>query len=292
MTTAARLMREPLLHFLLGGTILFGLYAWLDPDTEPRAEHIVVTKNQIALLTTTFERTWLRPPTGDELTGLIDDFVTEEVLYREALKLGLDRNDLVVRRRMRQKMEFLQQDLGDVPEPTQAELARFLDENPDAFREPERWSFRHLFVDRERAGARAQDRALALLDRVRSEPQAPANELGDPTLLPRELEAATRSQIGLRFGEDFARALVSLPEGTWIGPVDSEFGLHLVLVTERRPSRSPDLGEIREQVAREWTAKRRREASARFQRLLREPYEIEIQLPPREGDPSLAYGAP
>jgi hypothetical protein len=272
-------VREPLLHFLLGGAALFGLHAWLDPGDEPQNERIVVTADQIGVLATAFERTWLQPPNGEELASLIDDFLTEEILYREALKLGLDQNDLVVRRRMRQKMEFLHEDLRDAPEPTDAELARVVAENRNEFRVADRMSFRQLFVDPERAGSEARGRALHLLERLRSEPSAHADGPGDPTLLPSQLDGVTRADIDRLFGEGFAHAVADLRVGTWVGPIASEFGLHVVLVTERRPAYMPELREIRSRVERKWEAERRQEAAARFRRTLRERYEIEVELP-------------
>lgn len=274
----SRLLRDPLVHFLLGGLLLFGLYAQVGDGPE-RRDRVVVGEAEVERLATTFARTWMRPPTRAELDGLIDDFITEEILYREALKLGLDRNDLVIRRRLRQKMEFLAQDLSD-PTADDAALGAFLTENPDRFREPERWSFRQIFFDPERDGAA---RASALLAGLRADSAgdggAGDGAAGDPTLLPRTLEQASAREIDGTLGEGFAAQLASAEAGEWSGPHRSSFGLHLVQVRERTPSRLPELDEIRPVVEREWSSVQRRELNERFESGLRERYEIEVQLP-------------
>jgi len=269
----SRLLRDPLVHFLLGGALLFALYAQVGDGPE-RRDRVVIGEAEVERLATTFARTWMRPPTRAELDGLIDDFITEEILYREALELGLDRNDLVIRRRLRQKMEFLAQDLSD-PTADDAALGVFLTENPDRFREPERWSFRQIFFDPERDGAA---RASALLAGLRADPES-ADVAGDPTLLPRTLDRASAREIDGTLGKDFAAQLAAAETGEWSGPHTSSFGLHLVLVRERTPARLPALDEIRPLVEREWSAAERRELNERFETAIRERYEIEVQLP-------------
>jgi hypothetical protein len=282
-----RLLREPLVHFLLGGALLFVLYGRIAEPQAERPDRIVVREEQVAMLAQSFERTWMRPPTEMELRGLVDDHVTEEVLYREALALGLDRDDLVVRRRMRQKMEFLNDDLAEL-EPTEEEMRAYLEANPERFRVPSRVSFAQLFLGPE-VGAAAADRAGGLLARLRAgeDPEG----LGAPSLLPRELDAASPSEVAGVFGARFAEALGELPEGAWSGPVASEFGAHLVLVSTREAGRLPPLEEVRGAVAREWAAARGQEARQRFHDALRARYEIEVRLPSAAPAPEMA-GAP
>ena len=289
---AASLRREPLLHFLIGGVALFALYAWLAPEAEAPPGRIVVSAEQIQRLGTSFARTWLRPPSDQELQGLIDDFVLEEILYREALALGLDRNDLVVRRRMRQKMEFLQEELRGVRDATEAELEAFFEAHAAEFREPQRLSFVQLYVDPTKGDGPGRDRALRLLERARAQPALARDALGDATLLPRQLSGVSEAEIARHFGEAFARALAELPEETWEGPFASNAGWHVVRVTERRPSRMPPLEEIRPRVTREWEAEQRRESTARFHALLRERYAVEVQLPEAPARPAVASHAP
>ncbi|MDH3684669.1 MAG: peptidylprolyl isomerase [Myxococcales bacterium] len=280
----SRLFRDPLLHFLLGGALLFGLYDLVGDGPESR-DRVIVGEAEVERLATTFARTWMRPPTRAELDGLIDDFITEEILYREALELGLDRNDLVIRRRLRQKMEFLAQDLSN-PTADDAALQAFLAENPDRFREPERWSFRQLFFDPARDGAaRASERLAGL--RADSDGEGDADgAAGDPTLLPRTLERASAREIDGTLGAGFAAQLAGAEVGEWSGPYASSFGLHLVFVRERTPGRLPALEEIRPLVERERSAAERRALKERFEQGIRERYEIEVQLPASAKPPS------
>lgn len=279
-----QLLREPLVHFLLGGAVLFLAYGLVAEPETGRGDEIVVSQDRVAMLAQSFERTWMRPPTGAELDGLIDDYVVEEVLYREALLLGLDRDDLMVRRRMRQKMEFLHDGLVAV-EPSDEELRAFLEENPEKFRVPARVDLEQVFVKPSPRDA-AEARASALLERLRrGEAAAP---LGDPTLLPSELVRATPAELAGTFGADFAAALAGLPEGEWSGPIASGFGLHLVLVRFREPGRIPDLEEARAALEREWGALQRAEARRRFTRALRDRYRVRVERPAREVGPEVA----
>jgi hypothetical protein len=294
----SRLIREPLVHFLAAGAALFALYGLASGAREERRDRIVVSEAQVASLAEAFARTWMRPPKPSELRGLVDDYVREEVLYREALALGLDRDDLVVRRRMRQKMEFLNQDLVEADAPTEAELRAFFEANAEAFRVPERISVEQIFVDLEKHGAEAEARAAAWLARLRERPEArEAGGLGDPTLLPRALSAATLREIDGIFGGGFGEALASAPPGAWIGPIASAYGLHVVRVAARDGGRLPPFEEVRGAVEREWSSERRKETDEAFYRALRDRYEVEVRLPdaaPAEAAPAepLASRAP
>jgi hypothetical protein len=271
----SRLLRDPLLHFLLAGAALFALYGLVSDGDDQRPDRIVVSEQHVAMLAETFARTWLRPPTEAELRGLVDDYVIEEILYREALALGLDRDDLIVRRRMRQKMEFVSADLAPA-EPTEEEVAVFLREHPERFAVPARVSFAQVYVDPKRSEAAPEARVAALLRHLRENGDVASDpaSLGDATLLPRALEDATARQVADAFGGDFAAALSDAPVGAWHGPLASSFGLHLVRVDARVPARAPALDEVREQVVRELEAERRREIQESFERALRERYEI------------------
>jgi hypothetical protein len=273
-----KLLREPLAHFLLGGAALFLLHGLVAVDSGAGPDQIVVGETQVRNLARTFERTWMRPPTSGELAGLIDDFVKEEVLYREALALGLDQNDLIVRRRLRQKMEFLHEGLTEEATPADAELQAYLDAHEAMFREPPRTSFEQVFVSPEKPGD-PKARAAALLERLRADPELDTGELGDATLLPRALERASPREISASFGARFDESLGAAPESSWTGPLDSGFGLHLVRIGAREPARVPALDEVRRIVEREWFAAQRGEANDHFYRQLRERYEVEVRMP-------------
>ena len=240
-----RLLREPLLHFLAGGALLFALYGIVGDDPSYAPDRIVVDEERVASLLSTFQRTWLRAPTRSELDGLVQEFVNEEILYREGLALGLDRDDGVIRRRLRHKMEFLHTGLAEREKPSEDELAAFLSANGERFQEPARLSLRQVFVNPEAGTPAARSRANGLLRRLRAGESA-AETRGDSTLLPKTLVKASERDITSIFGAGFASDVLALAGDDWSGPVASAYGLHLVRIDERDPPRLPQLAEVRQ----------------------------------------------
>jgi len=278
MTSLRRLLREPLVHFLLLGAALFAWYAWSGGGTGPGSNRIVLTSGQVDYLAKGFERTWQRPPTEAELKGLIDDWVKEEIATREAMAMGLDRDDVVMRRRLRQKLEFLVEDVVDQAPPSDAELEAWLAGHADAYRSEPQVAFRQVYVSVDRRGEAAEAEARRLLAELeRSGGEAPVAELGDRLMLPSELPLTDRREIAARFGEAFANAVVALAPGRWSGPVPSGFGLHLVFVTERVDGRLPSLAEVRPAVERDFAAERRRQQLATLYERLLEKYTVVIE---------------
>jgi hypothetical protein len=270
-----KLLREPLLHFLVLGAALFAAFQ-LAGDRGPAAERkIVVTAGKIEHLATGFSRTWRRPPTAKELDGLVEDYLREEVFYREALVLGLDKDDTIVRRRMRQKLEFLAGDATSLVAPSDQELQAWLERNPDKFRvEPTR-AFSQIYFAGGEKPPPAVAKALEQLGRAAGE--ARALELGEATMLPREMPPSAVGEIGRVFGDDFAREVARLEPGRWAGPVQSGYGWHLVRVSERTEGGTRPLPEVREAVKREWQSARSREVVDSTYATLRGKYTIEIE---------------
>jgi hypothetical protein len=268
-------LREPLLHFVLAGAAIFALYR-LVGDGEDAPREIVVSEAQLEALAENFARTWMRPPTAAEIRGLVDEHVKEEIYYREARSLGLDRDDTVIRRRLRQKMEFISDDVANAREPTDAELAAFLESNAESFADPPSLAFRQVFFSDDRRGSAAQRDARRALGELAAAPSA-AIPPGDPTLLPPEMSGATSRDVADVFGEAFAAELESAPVGRWAGPFESPFGLHLVRISARAPGRLPALAEIRPAVVREWQAAQSRDSNEAFYRELRSKYEVRIE---------------
>ena len=280
MTLAKRLAREPLAHFLALGAGLFVLFGAVDDSGDSRPDRIVVSAAQVEMLAEAWMRTWQRPPTPRELEGLVQDHIREEVYYREALAMGLDRDDTIVRRRMRQKLEFLADDLTAAVEPTEEQLRDYLDEHADAYRFPNRVSLDHVYLNRDRRGEAASRDAERLLARLQAAgPEVDAAMLGDPLLLPREFELVTEDEVASRFGRRFSEAVAALPIGRWAGPVESGYGLHLVLVQERKAGEAPTLETVRDAVERDWRAARRAEATEAFYQGLRERYSVVVERP-------------
>lgn len=276
-----RWLEEPLLHFVVLGALLFVAYDLMNRRAEPVAGRIVVTQGRIENLQSSFSRVWQRPPTPAELDGLVQDYIREEALSREAIALGLDRDDTVIRRRLRQKMEFIVNDLAAPAEPSEAELEEFLAAHPDLFRVEPRYSFRQVFLNAERRGdTLEQDIARLRTELNQAGAEADFERLGDVTLLSPQLTDVSASEVTRQFGEELAEQLAQLPEGRWNGPVISGYGVHFVWLDERQPGRAPELAEVHEQVARQWADERRREGNERFYEELVARYAVTIERSP------------
>lgn len=272
-----RLIKDPLLHFLVLGALIFGIGEVLGPSGEEGPTPTVeVGANQLERLAEVWQRQWHRPPTSAELGGLVEQYVRETIYYREALALGLDRDDTVVRRRMAQKLEFLSEDLAAVQEPNEAELQRFYDEHRKAYQEPSRVTFRHIYFSTDRRGDRAQADALETLTELRAAGEVPPErtEVGDPFMLPGQCAGLALPDVERQFGAGFAAALATLPIGEWQGPIPSAYGLHLVRLEEFSEARQPELGAVREAVARDFVERRQAEANQAFYRELRKRYRV------------------
>lgn len=281
------LLKEPLVHFLLLGALLFALFHMVGGRQEEDArDEIVVTSGRIGTLASMYEKTWSRPPSEEELKSLIQEHIREEILYRAALALGLDRDDTIVRRRLRQKIEFLSEDIMSLPEPSEEELTAYLQANPDAFRLDARITFQHVYLNADERGESLKADARVLLEKLRpgGEGQEAAG-LGDRFLLPYRFEAASEHEIRNTFGQAFVEPLLEAPVGTWHGPIASGYGAHLVLVSERVEGRAPSLSEVRDVVVREWTAEKQDELNEAFFLGLRDQYTVTIEKPVDEAPP-------
>jgi hypothetical protein len=275
-----RLLREPLLHFLLLGAGLFVAYDLMSTPGSDGPAKIVVTQGQIEHLVSSFTNAWRRPPTSEELAGLIRDHVREEVYYREAMAMGLDRDDTVIRRRLRQKMEFITDDIAAIVQPTDAELGAYLTAHPEMFRSQQLFTFSHVYLNPEKHGANLVRDATQLRDQLnRAGGNADVSALGDSFLLEHTFTAAPGSEIAQQFGEAFTATLGEVPLGEWQGPVNSGYGAHLVFVRECTERRVPDLSEVRDAVAREWGNARRQEANEKYYQELLKRYTVTVERP-------------
>lgn len=277
-----RLLTEPLGHFLLLGAALFAIYTLKQPaaaeadDSAPR--EIVVTAGRIEALTANFAKMWHRSPTTSELAGLIEDFVKGEIYYREALALGLERDDTIIRRRLRQKMEFISVDPGAATEPTDEQLQALLTANPEAYRQDAVLSFEHIFIDPTR---HAQDLDTVLQDLrvqlVTAKATPDITNLGDRLSLESSYTDLTTSAIDRLFGPGFGASLESLPLDTWSEPQRSGYGLHFVRVIACTPNRIPELTEVRLELERDWQFNAQQKAEQTFYQSLRDRYTVTIE---------------
>ncbi len=273
--------RKPVLHFLVIGAVLFGLHALFRRSTPDDGNRVEVSLADIDRMRGLWQRQWRRPPTEKELEGLINQFIREEILYREAVAMGLDQNDTVIRRRLAQKLELLSNDLAALAQPTEVEMQQYLEQKPERYGVPARISLSHVYMSRDRRGAAVEDDARHVLHKLRSKSISPGEyrELGDPFML--QYDYPSRSQQDLRelFGTAFAESVFELELGSWHGPVESSYGVHLVLVRERTEPRMPSLSEVRDRLRADLLDQRRREMNEAFYAALRERYEVVVKEP-------------
>jgi hypothetical protein len=283
-TGISRLWREPLLHFLLIGALLFVAYDLTGESVDEAPKQIQVNRGQVQQLASAFERTWSRPPTEAELSAMVEGYIREEVFYREALAMGLDRGDPLVRRRLRMKLEFMLDDLAaqDVDDSV---LMTYLEQNADSFRTETQLSFSQVYLNpNQRANVEAD--AAQLLDQLNGGTDSAA--LGDATLAPRFYQLAGQNEIARDFGDEFAGEVAALPAGDWTGPLWSPFGAHLIRIEARLDSQLPALAEVRNRVLREYRAEQSKLQKDLAYQKLRETYDINIESPASGGSDSAA----
>ena len=274
------LLREPLVHFLLLGGVVFALWYVYEPEqveSEPKKPEIVISESRIDNLIDIWTKTRQRPPTPQELRGLVEDHLREEIFYREGLALGLDKDDVIIRRRMRQKMELFVEDLASAAPPSEEDLQKFLDNNEDQFRVDRKFTLRQIYINPDRHEDTLKQDIEKLREQL-TENSDPA-EFGDPFLLPPTYQQIPLSRLDQEFGQGFGQRVAELEPGEWSAPVPSGYGLHLVYVDERTEGRLPPLEEIRSELEREWFARTRSRAKEEFFQKLRARYEIRIELP-------------
>ena len=263
--TLRGLQREPLVHFLALGLLLFALHAVVAPGGGS-GETIRVGAAAVAAMQDQFREQWGRPPTPQERDAMIEARVRDEILYREGVAMRLDRDDAVIKRRVRQKYELIVEE-EDSSAPTEADLAAYLKAHPDRFSRPAVVSFQQVLLP---VGADAAALRAAL------DAGGDADRLGAETLLPRRITGEPLDLVARDFGGVLASALATLPVGGWQGPVASGYGLHLVRLSARVQAETPPLAVIRAEVQREWESERRRTAAAARYAVLRKRYEVEV----------------
>jgi hypothetical protein len=266
------LLAEPMLHFVVMGILLFAIHRHMAP-VGSGGNRIVVTQGIVADLAAQHEARWGRPPTRPELASLVESYVRDEILYREGVTLGLDRDDPVVKRRVRQKLEVMAEEETSAGAPSDAELSAYLAANASRFTRPAILTFEQVFLGSSAAGGSVERVALRQdLGRRGFDPTA----LRKPSLLPSEMTSTPTDLIARDFGAKFATALEQVPVGEWAGPIDSAFGAHFVRVLERAPAVVPALSDIRDAVVREWENERRQRARNDNYRRLRSRYDVDI----------------
>jgi peptidyl-prolyl cis-trans isomerase C len=289
----SNLLREPLVHFLTVGALLFVLYTVARRTDEPTSDTITVSAAQVAVLQEQWHQQWQRPPTPQELQWLIDQHIREEVLHREAKALALDRDDTIVRRRLAQKMEFLVADVATLTEPSAEELQTFFAAQSARYREPAKVSFTHVYFNPDARRGQLQQDAEHILQSLRTEKHPPqrAPERGDRFMLHADYRQQTQVEVAREFGQAFADRLFTSPSGEWLGPLESGYGLHLVRIEERIEPILPTFAAIHTRVRDDFVTHKRREANEAAYRRLRDRYTITIDQAPDTPQVALSQGA-
>jgi hypothetical protein len=284
LSTLKRWLREPLLHFLLIGVLLFGIYAYTNRGRigieSPR--QIVLSLDELRTMTAYFESQWHRPPTPQEFQAMVEDKIKQEVLYREGLAMGLDKDDTIVKRRMAQKVQFLAEDVATAHEPSTAELKAWFEKNSSKFALPSRYSFRHIYFSPDKRGRNARNDAADVLAKITGQPE-------DSPLIPSAADRfmfqdyygdRTPSAIAKEFGPQFAVALEKVKPGSWQGPIESGFGWHLVFVDTVIPGRIPAFEEVESEVKTAWLGEQKAQAWQKAYQTMRAKYTVFLPAPP------------
>jgi hypothetical protein len=291
-----RWLREPLLHVLLIGATLFIVYDALNSGTGQRQDssRIAITADDLAQIRLAWMAQWRRPPTPDEMRHLLNGKIREEVLFREAMALGLDKDDTIVKRRLAQKMEFIMEDGAALREPADDELRRWFIQNAQRFAMPSLVTFRHLYFSPDLRGARARDDAMQALARLADKPEVSPELAGlsDPFMFQDFYAERSPDQVAGIFGTTFALALPGLPHGKWQGPIESGLGWHLLWVMSTTPGRVPAFEEIEAKVKSEWSDEQRAEAKRKMFDRMKDRYQIVLpEAAPANSDGAVADAA-
>jgi peptidyl-prolyl cis-trans isomerase C len=284
LSTCKRWLREPLVHFLLIGLAVFAVYSYMHRGRGgvESSKQIAVSFEDLRTMETYFESQWHRPPTPQEFQAMVEDKVREEVLYREGIAMGLDKDDTIVKRRMAQKMQFLAEDVAAAHEPSTAELKAWFEQNKKKFALPSRYSFRHLYFSPDKRGKSAQEDAAQALTKIAGQPEDSklAASQGDAFMFQDYYGDRTPEAIAKEFGPQFAVALEKVKPGSWQGPVESGYGWHLVYIDTVIPGRVPAFEEMEPDVKTAWLGEQKAKAWAKAYADMRAKYSVFLPSAP------------
>jgi hypothetical protein len=277
-----KVVKEPLLHFLVIGALVFFVFSLVNKDeVNLDDKKIVVSAGDIERLSANWSKKWNRQPTEDELKGLVNSYIKEEVYYREALALGLDKDDTILRRRLMQKMEFLSNDLADLSNPDETALNEYFLKNKDKYELPTRISFTHIYFSLDKHSHRIFDAAAKVMIDISTTaipvPRAP--ERGDSFMFQYDFTLETPFEVARLFGQEFTEELFQTATGTWQGPIASGYGLHLVRISEKVDARMPELAAVIDKVHADYMFDQRQKTNKEIYERFKERYEIVIEIP-------------
>ena len=281
LSSFKRCLRQPLLHFLIAGFALFVLYGGLHRSpVDQNPQRIEITPEVVQRIAISWLARWQRPASEQQLQGLIDDYVKEEILYREALKLGLDKDDTIIRRRLAQKMDFLAEDVASLREPAPGELEAWYNQRQDAYALPPLATFRHLFFAPDKRGADAQTQAQAALSGLTDQNSGE----GDAFMFKNTYSEQSQTQVARVFGSKFAISLFKQTPGSWVGPVESGFGWHLVWIDSLAKPPPPPFETVARQLKSDWLSEQRSASKRANFEALKARYEVVVMMPASAAD--------
>ncbi len=268
---------EPLLHFLLIGAFIFAFYYWNDKASSVDNNTIVLTQAEILQLSSRWQKKHLRPPSEKEKQEFIDRAIYTKVMYTEALKMGLDKNDLIIRRRLTQKMEFVSSDMAQLVEPTDEELLTYLKQHAKEFMGSEKISFLQIYIDSNKYGGRKKDldKILELLQH--SDTNSKLEEFADAFMFPIKNSNLSKEDVARDFGRVFTNTLFTLEENLWHKAIKSGYGLHFIFVQKKQKGKLPDLEKVRTILYNDWMTQQREKTNKLFYENLKNSYNIKIE---------------
>ncbi len=276
------LISNPFFHFLILATVIYVIYGFFGIKQHSNQENtVIVSSSTIKWLEDSWTKKWNRPPTEKEREGLINQYIHETILYREALKMGLDKDDVIIRRRLAQKLEFITNDLIQVPEPSEDEIIVFFKENRNKYKRPDLITFTHIYFDPDKRGDATftdAEESMKILNK-QGNPTENSGNYGDNFFLQRYYPKRSKAEISKYFGPEFAESVFDLEHGRWKGPVLSGYGTHLVYVYSKTEAPEPELDKLKELVLSDWEEEKRSEINNKFYENLKASYNIIIEDP-------------
>ncbi|ALO34902.1 hypothetical protein CMT41_09355 [Colwellia sp. MT41] len=269
-TAFKKLIHEPLIHFLFISLGFFFVYDLLNPQTADESKIITISQNRVGLLIQGFEKTWTRPPTAQELTKIIDDYALNEIYSREAIALGLGENDEVIRRRLRQKMEFILQDISALQQPTTQELTQYFQQHRINYQEEALYSFEQKYLSTNRSSKQLKQ----LIAKQKQRILTGQNPQGDTSLIAADFAKMSVYHINRQFGKYFNEVLDKAPLNQWVGPVKSGLGLHFIKVSQRIDGKILPLMQVKEQVIKDWQHQQSIDFTNKYQQELLLQYDV------------------
>lgn len=275
-----KILREPLFHFLVIGAGLFALYSFLNPSAEQVENNIIrIEDSDVQRLIKAYQQNWSTPPDSATLKSLLKEEIKAEVFYREALRMQLDHNDEIIRRRLKQKYEFLVKDLADSQRPSDATLQAFYEENRELYKEPTKYSFSQIYFSPDKRKKPLTD-AQSVFNQLETKKGGALNlkKLGDSFHLQQYFADRDYNDVRQLFGQDFAKALFATTNTGWVKPIHSGYGIHLVNITTIQEASVQPFNQVSNRVGADWKVRQQQLYNEQLYQNLLEQYEVEYDL--------------